>query len=331
MWTGFLSFGLVNIPIGLHSATVDQGVHFNQFEKGTSDRIRYKKVNERTGEEVPNDAIVRGVDLGNGEYAIVSSEELKAAAPGHSDSIEIQDFVDLDEIDPIYFRQTYYLAPRGKGADRAYALLRQAMRETNKVGVATFVMRDKEYLVAVRPADEVLMLETMYFADEVRDPGEELDSLPGTEVSFEGRELEIAKQLVDSLSTKWEPSQYHNSYRARVEELIEQKRAGQTVVVDVEKPRSNVVNLMEALQASLERNRERALAEANDSPEQAETPKKKAVSGNEQQSFEGMTKSALLARAAELEVQGRSKMSRDELIDAVRAASEPPRRARKVS
>src|SRR6202044_4238946 len=169
-----------------------------------------------------------------------------------SETIEISDFVDLDRIDPVHFRSTYYLAPRGKGADRAYALLRQAMRETGKVGIATLILRDKEHLVAVRPGEDVLILETLYFADEIRTPSEELDSLP-KDATFEGRELEVAKKLVESLTVEWAPEEYHNTYRARVEELIERKREGNSVVFEPERPKSNVIDLMAALEASVEK------------------------------------------------------------------------------
>src|SRR5713226_5076648 len=250
IWSGFLSFGLVSVPVGLYTATADQTIHFNQLRNGTSHRIRYKKVDEVTGEEVPNADIVNGFDLGGGDYVVVTREELKDIAPGKSETIEISDFVDLDRIDPVHFRQTYYLAPRGKGADRAYALLRQAMDEAGKVGIATLILRDKEHLVAVRPGEDVLILETMYFADEIRTPREEIDSLPD-DVSFEGRELEVAKKLVESLTVDWSPEDYHNTYRARVEELIEQKRAGQSVVFEEERPKSNVIDLMSALEASI--------------------------------------------------------------------------------
>src|SRR5215467_11377989 len=199
IWSGFLTFGLVSVPVGLYLATTDQTIHFHQLHRGTSNRIRY--------DEVDAADIVNGYDVGGGEYVVVTKEELKDVAPGRSETIEISDFVDLDQIDPVYFRQTYYLAPRGKGAERAYALLRQAMRETAKVGVASLILRDKEYLAAVRPGDEVLILETMYFADEIREPGEEFDTLDAT---FDGRELDVAKQLVESLTVDWSPGDYHN-------------------------------------------------------------------------------------------------------------------------
>lgn len=252
MWSGYLSFGLVNIPVGLFSASSDGTVHFNQLHKGTSNRIRYRKVDEATGEEVPASDIVNGYDAGGGEYVIVTKDELKAVAAGKSELIEISDFVDLAQIDPVYFRQTYYLAPRGKGTDRAYGLLRQAMNETGKVGIATLVMRDKEHLVAVRPREDVLILETLYFAEEIRDPAEELDSLPEA-TTFAGRELEVAKKLVESLTTDWKPEAYRNTYRERVEELIENKRKGNEVVFEEERPKSNVIDLVTALEASLAR------------------------------------------------------------------------------
>src|SRR5271154_6665302 len=230
IWTGYLSFGLVNVPVGLYSATNDQTIHFNQLHKGTSNRIRYKKVDEETGEELSSEDIVNGYPLGGGEYVVVTREEMAEAAPGKSELIEIQDFVDLDQIDPIFFRQSYYLAPKGKGADRAYALLLEAMRVTNKVGIATLVLRDKEHLVAIRPSEKVLMLETMYFEDEIRDPESELDSLPPVGNS-NARELSIAKRLVESLTDEWDPSRYKNTYRARVEALVQRKREGNAIVV----------------------------------------------------------------------------------------------------
>ena len=327
MWSGFLSFGLVSVPVGLYSATADQTIHFNQLHKGTSNRIRYKKVDEVTGEEVPNSDIVNGYDLGDGEYVVVTREELKEVAPGKSETIEISDFVDLDRIDPVHFRQTYYLAPRGKGADRAYALLRQAMHETGKVGIATLILRDKEHLVAVRPGEDVLILETMYFADEIRTPSEELDSLP-QDVTFAGRELEVAKKLVESLTVEWSPEDYHNTYRARVEEVIERKREGHAVVFEKERPKSNVIDLMAALEASVARTGESRAAE--DAPPDADQPATPA-SEAKQQDLDEMTKAELLARAAELDIQGRSKMTKPELIEAIGDAAAPKRRGRKIS
>ena len=328
-WSGFLNFGLVSIPVGLYSATTDQTVHFNQLHKGTSNRVRYKKVDEATGEELDTDEIVNGYAVGDGEYVIVTREELKQAAPGKSETIEITDFVDLGEIDAKFFRQTYYLGPRGKGADHAYALLRQAMRESNKVGIATLVLRDKEHLVAVRPGDDVLMLETMYFLDEIRDPREQIDDLPELERA-NPRELAVAKQLIESLSAKWSPDQYRNTYRERIGELIEKKREGHAIVFEAERPKSNVIDLMAALEASVERtSAERKPAEAPSArPKQAAS---KSAAKHEQQAFEGMSKADLLARAAELDVQGRTKMTKLELVKALTEVEAPKRKRRRAS
>ena len=251
IWKGALSFGLVNIPVGLFPATSDKSVHFNQFEEGTSDRIRYKKVNERTGNEVPPDRIVRGFDLGGGEYVILTDEELESAEPKKSRQIEISDFVPLTEIDPVYFRASYYLAPEGAGADKAYALLRKAMVDSGRIGIATMVMRNKEYLVAIRPEEEALALHTMYFADEVRMPGRELPELPDTGDVTE-RELSMAQLLIESMESEWDPERFHDTHREKVEALVEEKRAGHEIVLqdDYEAP-ANVVDLMEALNASV--------------------------------------------------------------------------------
>ena len=251
IWKGSLNFGLVNVPVGLYPATQDKAIHFNQLEAGTSDRIRYKKVNERTGKEVEAGNIVKGFDLGGGEYVILTDDELAAAEPQRSRLIEITDFVDLDEIDPVYYRATYYLAPEGEAAGKAYALLRQVMSEANKVAIGTLVMRNKEYPVAIRPDDEVLKLETMYFSDEIRSPTKELPDLPGTgEVSE--KEVAMAKLLLESMESEWDPSHYHDTHRQKVEELVEAKRHGDEIVVgSTEVAATNVADLMDVLSASI--------------------------------------------------------------------------------
>jgi DNA end-binding protein Ku len=315
--------------VGLYSATADQTIHFNQLHKGTSNRVRYKKVDEDTGEELSTEDIVNGFPLGGGEYVVVTKEEMSNAAPGKSELIEIQDFVDLDEIDPIYFRQSYYLAPKGKGSDRAYALLLEAMRETNKVGVATLVLRDKEHLVAVRPSEKVLMLETMYFDDEIRDPEQELDTLP--EVGHSGeRELKIAKQLIESLTDDWDPTRYQNTYRQRVEELIEEKRRGHAIVVsDEERPQSNVVDLMSALQASIERSSSRPRSKK---PAARATAAKKGstlrlADHREKRGLETMSKPDLLERATKLKLDVNAKMTKAQLLALLSDAKAPAKKA----
>ncbi len=251
IWKGALSFGLVNVPVGLYPATQDKAIHFNQLEEGTSDRIRYKKVNERTGNEVDNDQIVKGYDLGGGEYVILTDEELESAEPERTRLIDISDFVDQDEIDPIYYRTTYYLAPEGEAGEKAYALLRQAMRDSKKIAIGTIVMRNKEYPVAIRPDDNVLNLETMYFADEIRSPGKDLPELPSSK-QLTKREVSMAEQLIESMESEGDPGKYHDTHREKVEDLIEAKRQGNEVVVRVAAPEpTKVVDLMDVLSASI--------------------------------------------------------------------------------
>ncbi len=333
IWTGSLSFGLVNVPVGLYSATEDRSIHFNQFRAGTSERIRNKRVGEQSGEEVAYADIVKGYDIGGGEYVILTPEELASVAPGPSRTIEVTDFVELADIDPIYFDKPYFLAPHGKNGDRAYELLRQVMAETNKVAIATFVMRDKQYLVAVRPEKSALVLETLLFADEVRDPVEEIDVLP-VKATFEDRETQMAKLLIDSMTTAWEPERYQDVYRQRVEELIDQKRTG-TLVVS-EGPRAEpapVVDLLAALQASVNAARGRfevpsAASGRPDEPAEragraraAATRKAKAPAREAGgQKAAGASRAELLRRAGELLIAGRSKMSREELEQAVAEA-----------
>jgi DNA end-binding protein Ku len=281
IWKGALSFGLVNIPVGLYPATSDKSIHFNQFEEGTSDRIRYKKVNERTGDEVANDDIVRGFDLGGGEYVILSDEELESAEPKKSRQIEISDFVSQPDIDPVYFRASYYLAPEGAGADKAYALLRKAMADADRIGIATMVMRNKEYLVAIRPEEEALALHTMYFSDEVRVPGKELPELPD-EGEVSERELSMAQLLIESMESDWDPARYHDTHREKVEALIEEKRQGREIVIqEPAEPAAKVVDLMEALNASIKAAAKpgtksgRAAAPTKRAPARRATPAKK--------------------------------------------------------
>jgi len=250
IWTGSISFGLVTVPVRLVSATRSQDVRFNQLEAATGSRIRYRRVSEQTGEEVPNDQIVKGYELENGHYVVLDNDELAALKPTANRMIEIEDFVDLSEIDPVYFEQPYYLVP-DKDAAKAYRLLSRVMEDENKVAVGRFVLRSKEALVAIRPIDGMLCLETMRYADEVLAPERELvDSQPEpTE-----RELEMARQLVDTLSGTFDPEKYHDEYREEVLSLIERKAAGEDIVAPAapEEP-AKVLDLMAALEASLAR------------------------------------------------------------------------------
>jgi DNA end-binding protein Ku len=250
IWTGSISFGLVTVPVRLVSATRSQDVRFNQLEAATGSRIRYRRVSEQTGEEVPNDQIVKGYELENGHYVVLDNEELAALKPSASRMIEIEDFVDLSEIDPVYFEQPYYLVP-DKDAAKAYRLLSRVMEDEGKVAVGRFVLRSKEALVAIRPIDGMLCLETMRYADEVLAVDRELvDSQPEPSE----RELEMARQLVDTLAGEFDPEKYHDEYREEVLSLIEAKAAGEEIVAPAapEEP-AKVLDLMAALEASLAR------------------------------------------------------------------------------
>lgn len=253
IWSGAISFGLVNVPIKLFSATESKDVSFHQFQEGTGQRIRYRRVAEESGEEVGYGDIVKGYEIDKGRHVMVTPEELESVEPGTTRTIEIEDFVDLSEIDPVYYEKTYYLAPaKGSGSEKSYALLLRAMEDANKVAVARFVLRTKQYLAAIRPSRGVLVLETMYFADEVRDPLSDIDDVPGDEVELSDRERTIASQLIESLSSDWEPERYHDTYRERILELIERKAEGDEIVIETAAAEGGeVVDLMAALEASV--------------------------------------------------------------------------------
>ncbi len=251
IWTGSISFGLVNIPVKLFSAVSRKTVHFNQLDVRTNARIKQKRVSTEDGAEVPYEQIVKGYELDSGNYVVVTDEELAALDPKALRTIDIDEFVDLADIDPIFFDSAYYLAPNY--ADKPYALLARAMEESGKIGVAHFVMRSKRYLAAVRPKDGMLLLSTMVYADEIRPPAE----IPGLadldEVELSDKELEMARQLVDSLGAPFEPDKFHDTYREAVLELIDRKAAGDETVatpLSDDEP-DKVIDLMAALEASV--------------------------------------------------------------------------------
>ncbi|GAA3811574.1 MULTISPECIES: non-homologous end joining protein Ku [Amycolatopsis] len=315
IWSGAINFGLVTVPVELYSATEDHTVHFRQFERGTSDRIRYKRVNERTGEEVAYEDIVKGYDLGDGDYVLVEQEELDQIAPGRSRSIDIESFVDLGEIDPLYFQKSYWLAPTKEEFGRAYGLLMQAMAETNKAGIARFVMRGKEHIAAVRAGDGVLVLDTLLFAEDVRNPAKELKKLP-EKAEPRGRELEMAVALVDSMADDWRPDDYHDQYNERVLKLIDDKKAGRTVTVEDEPGEpTKVVDLFEALSRSVER-RKGAGGKSEKAASGAPKKSRKAAEPD----LSELSKAELDKMARELDIKGRSKLNRAELEKAIREA-----------
>ncbi len=270
IWSGSISFGLVNVPVKLYSAISPKDVRFNQLEEGTNARIRQKRVSAETGEEVPYERIVKGYEISPDRYVVITPEELEALDPKATRAIDIEDFVEYDQIDPVHYERPYYLVPE-KGAAKAYALLLQAMKESNKVAIARMVLRTKQYLAAIRPKGDVLCLETMLFADEVVSDSE-LDGLPGDDVEVSERELKMARQLIESLSTDFEPEKYRDEYREQVLALIEAKAEGQEIVAQpaTEEP-TQVVDLMAALEASLAAARANKESGARDVPEEAES------------------------------------------------------------
>ena len=251
IWTGYLSFGLVVLPVGLFSAIEQRDLRFNQFEKGTGKRVRYKRVAEDTDREVPYEKIVKGLETASGDYVMLTPQELSSVEPGKSKTIEIGDFVSLDEIDPIYFEKSYYLAPKDKDAGKPYALLLQAMRDAERIGIAMFVMRGRQYLAAIRPSENVLVLETLYYADEVRDPKSSLDRLPD-DVDLSSREIGVAKSLIEQMTVPWEPERYRDAYRDAVLEMAKAKEDGKEITVaPVKKEDTKVVDLTAALERSI--------------------------------------------------------------------------------
>jgi DNA end-binding protein Ku len=251
IWSGAISFGLVNVPVKAYTAVRDHSVHFNQLEKGTGSRIRYKKVSDKTGKEVESDDIESGYEISAGKYVVFDPDELDKLRPKTTRTVDISDFVDLEEVDPIYYDHTYWLAPDGESAERAYRLLEAAMEKQGKVGIGTVVMRNKQYLAAIRPLDGALAMSTMRFADEVVDR-KDVDELPTGGSKADAKELKMAAQLIDSLTTEWDPTRYHDTYTEELRKLIDAKAAGKEVTAPMaEAAPSKVLDLMAALEASL--------------------------------------------------------------------------------
>jgi len=250
IWSGAINFGLVSVPVRLHSAVSQKDIAFHQVEKSTGARIRYKRVSSRSGREVPYDKMAKGYELSKGKLVVIDPEELQSLDPKATHAVEIEDFVPLDQIDPIYYEHAYYLTP-GRGGDKAYTLLLKAMKSSGRVAIGKVVIRTKQYLAAIRPLDGVLALETMLFGDEIV-PADSLDGLPERSRVSE-REMKMARQLIESLSTDFDPDRYRDDYRERVQQLIARKAKGRELVVEEqEEAGPAIADLMEALRASVE-------------------------------------------------------------------------------
>jgi DNA end-binding protein Ku len=265
IWSGAISFGLVNIPVKLYSAVSRKTVRFHQIDSESGGRVRQKRVGP-DGEEVAYDQIVKGYEIGPDRYVTITPEELESLEPQKTRTIDIEDFVDLEQIDPIYFDHPYYLAP-DTGASKAYRLLVDAMEDSGKVAVARVVLRSKEHLVAIRPRNGALAMETMLFADEViaADALDELQADGDHQTS--DRELTMARQLIDSLASEFEPEKYKDEYRERVLDLIERKAQGETIVIEEpEAEPKEVPDLMAALEASIAQSKKPAAAKKKRAP-----------------------------------------------------------------
>jgi len=255
IWSGSISFGLVNVPVKLVSATSPKDVRFHQLHDKDGGRINQKRVCSVDGEEVDYSEIVKGYEIHKGQYVVIDPEELESLTPEGTRSIDIEEFVDLSEIDPLFFEHSYYLVPDG-AASRPYALLAEAMAGTGKVGIGRFVLRTKQYLAALRPKDGALVISTMLFADEVVGT-EDLEVPTTAETKPSEREVKMARQLVNSLSAEWEPDKYKDDYREKVMALIEAKAEGNEIAVPEAQDRpAPVIDLMAALEASLARAKE---------------------------------------------------------------------------
>jgi DNA end-binding protein Ku len=281
MWKGAISFGLVTIPVAVFPATEEKSLKFNQLHDEDNGRVRYKRVCEVDGQEVPYEHIVKGYESEKDRYVILTDEDLEKVPVESSRAIDIQQFVELEEIDPILYKKSYYLVPEETGA-RAYALLRTALTEENKVGIAKVSFRDKEHLAALRFDGDVFVLETMYWPDEIR--AAEFDTVHADE-KIRPQEVEMAKTLIDNLTEPWNPASYRDEYRDALLELVEKKIAGEEIEVVTEAPPARVVDLMDALKASVEAAKKRtppakAKSRAKKATaKRAAAPRKKAAAG----------------------------------------------------
>jgi DNA end-binding protein Ku len=298
VWSGNISFGLVNVPVRLYSAIQDHTLHFHFVHEPDGSRIGYEKICKAEGKPVPDDEIVRAFEYEKGEYVYLTDEDFDAAKVEGYRSIDIRDFVPYEQIDPIFFRHTYYVGPQD-GSERVYALLRRAMEDSGLAGIAKFVMRDRQYLGCLRIRDGAITLEQMYFADEVRS----VEEIAPEQVEVDKRELQMAEQLIASFTGDFQPEKYRDTYRDTLCEIIEAKRKGKEVHVAPPPEEEAPSDLMAALRASI------AAAQGRRAP---------VATGDDD--LAELSKNELYELAKERDIPGRSQMSREELVDALRAA-----------
>jgi DNA end-binding protein Ku len=257
VWSGAISFGLVNVPVKAYTAVRDHDVHFHQIDRKTGARIRNRKVSAETGKEVDADDIEMGFEIEDGRYVTFEKDELDELRPESTRTVDVTDFVALDDVDPIYYERTYWLAPDGDAATRAYQLLRAAMEDRGRVAVGTVVMRNKQYLTAIRPLEGALAMSTMRFADEVVSRSD-VDEVPDRRSKPDAKMMRMATELVDSLAGDWDPGKYRDTYTDELRQRIEAKEAGEEITTEPEREAGpKVVDLMEALEASVDGSRKR--------------------------------------------------------------------------
>ncbi|GLW72864.1 non-homologous end joining protein Ku [Kitasatospora phosalacinea] len=354
VWKGTLTFGLVSLPVALYPATESHAVRFHQLQRGTTDRVRLRRVNERTGEEVPFEDVVKGYELAEGQYVVVEPAELEELSPGRSRTIEIGGFADLAEIDPVFFDKTYYLGPADPATAKVYQLLVEALAHSHRAGIAVFAMRGKEYLTAVDSADGLLELRTMHWADELRDPQQEVPDLPDRRRDFNRTELATAEQLIEMLSVGWNPEDYHDTYEERVRELVEAKAEGREVALSTgdEPEPTELTDLVDVLRRSLDEARAarggsaggaragragagRAgagrAAGSKGSPKRGRAGREAPEPAEAVEDLASLSKTELYRRAAALGVPHRSTMTRDQLQYALKAAARPRRKLGRAS
>lgn len=303
LWTGAVSFGLVNVPVRMYSAIAEHTLHFHFLHVKDDSRIGYEKVCKKEGKPVPDDEIVKAFEYEKGEYVYMTDEDFEAAqAREGAKTIDIRDFVPYEEIDPVYFQRTYYLGPQ-EGAEKVYLLLLRALEKSGLAAIAKYVMRDRQNLGCLRVREGVVTLEQMYFADEIRP----LDEIKPKKAAVDKRQLEMAAKLIESYSGKFEPRKYKDTYRDALYEIIKAKRKGEEIHRPEPEEPEGPPDLLAALRASVEAASGRSRG-------------RRAARSNGGAALEKLTKDELYERARDADIAGRSEMSRAQLIKALKAA-----------
>ncbi len=274
LWTGTISFGLVSVPVRMFTATHSEELRFHFLDRRDMSRIRYDKVNQATGEQVDDAQIIRGFEVEKGRFVELTDEDVEALDVGWTHSIDICEFVSIDEIDPLFFRKGYYLLPQ-EGAEKPYRLLATSLAESGRVAIAKLVLRDKQHLACLRPHDDVLLIETMYYADEILLP----DEVPNSQLRESERKM--ATRLIDNLTTKWEPTKYHDRYRNKLLDLLRNKAEGGPLPERAEEKTGEVVDLMDALRRSVQATKAKGAKSAKP-PKRPATRKKPARKHSEE-------------------------------------------------